>query len=325
MAVPRPALAVLFLAVLALPAQGAEIDSVTGRPAHLDDSMRRIDARINAWIRAGVEAANRKGRACDEAQLYKQVKKAISTPFIGHWVAEELNHAEDLDRRRTRFEDSIYRDLGFFDAISVHLKDLSAVVRLRDHVVGVDKIGHFLVQGWKYFEIAYRDGDGVEAALAWGEHSERTYFGLYTTGIYSYADLAVNFDGMRFWLRLLGRERDPLGKRCLFNRPYVRCSRRLWIGKRRWRVGRKAHLSDYVSGAWDEGVNCSRYRNAEIEALVVAQIREREEADLANYRCPMAADACAAAREGYGPYAERLLHPRCFAEEPPPQPWWRFW
>ncbi len=308
-----------------LPVRGAEIDSVTARDEPLRNSAGRMNARINGFLRDGVERANQRDRSCDPADLYRQIRKAIVSPFIGHSLAEDLNGAEDLDRRRVRFDESIYRDLGVFEALSVHLKDLSAVIRLGDHLIGVDKFGHFFVEGWKYFEIAYLDGKAIDAAMAWGDRAERTYFGLYTTGIYSYADLTVNFAGMRFWLRVLGQAQDPLEPGRRFNRPYVSCGKRFWSRKPYWRVKRRFRVQHYLSGAWDEAKNCSRYRNAEIAALIRGRVQEQEVIHSEVYACPVDPNECVYARERYGPRAERLLHPRCLVAEPVPRPWWKFW
>ncbi len=153
---------------------------------------------------------------------------------------------------------------------------------------------------------------GIEAALAWGEFTERTYFGNYTTGVFAFADLVANFEGMRFWLRLVGDAADPIatGKRAI--RPHVECRRRFWLfGERRWRLVRKLRLAHYVSPVWDEAVNCPAYRNPKIEARVRERIAALGEESDVDYTCPIKPDACALARERYGKYAERLLHPDC--------------
>jgi hypothetical protein len=304
-------------------ARSAEIDSVTSRRIELEDATQHLDGWTNERLRRGVESANARAADCDEEQLYAEIRKAISSPFIGHLVAEELNADPQLDSRRVPLGWSIYRDLGLFDAVSVHWKNLSAVVRVGDHLVGVDKLGHFFVQGWKYYEIAYRDGQDIPAAASWGERSERTYFGLYTTGVYSHADLIANLEGMRFWLRILGGARDPFDDGFFRNRPYVECRRRLFFGKKRWRVRRKVRLRDYVTGAWDEAVNCSDYRSPEIRAAVEHRVAEQGLLEGVSYTCPVDPGACAGARRRYGELAERLLHPRCLAAEPESQPWWR--
>ncbi|MBW2274168.1 MAG: hypothetical protein JRG96_12920 [Deltaproteobacteria bacterium] len=321
----REIVAVTLALAVALPAWGAEIDGVTSRRVVLGDSTRHLDRWTNERLRRGVDRANARGEACDEEALYDELRRAISSPFIGHLVAEELNADPELDSRRIPLRDSIYRDLGLFDAVSVHVKNLSAVVRMSDHVVGVDKLGHFFVQGWKYFDIAYREGDGVPAAASWGERSERSYFGLYTTGIYSHADLVANLEGMRFWLRILGDAADPLDEGYFRNRPYVACRRRLVFGERRWRVRRKVRLRHYVTGAWDEAINCCDYRSPEIRALVEGRIEEQASLDGVSYACPLEPAACVAAKERYGALADRLLHPRCLAAEGQRRPWWKFW
>ena len=307
-------------------ATAAEIDSVTPRSIELRDSGARMDAWVNERLREGVRRANEQGGGCDEHELYQQLRWAISFPFIGQLIAEELDKAEGLERAHVRFDESVYRDLGVFDAISVHLKDLGSVIRIDDHLVGVDKFGHFFVQGWRYFDIAYRNEAGIEQALEFGERSERTYFGLYTTGIYSYADLSVNFEGMRFWLRVLGAQPDPLESGYFFNRPYIACGKRLaWFGERRWRIKRRVRLAAYLGAAWDEGTNCSRYRSPEIQQPIAARVRELELRDGVDYSCPIEPDGCLRAVDRYREHARRLLHPRCADAQAAPRRGWWFW
>lgn len=320
------AVSMLAPASIASPIRAAEIDSLTDRAVVLDDSSTALERRLNDALETGVARANQVSSGCDdEAVLYRELRRALATPFIGHVIAESLNEDEALDRRRIWREDSIYRDLGLLDNVSVHWKDLSAVVRVGETLIGVDKIGHFVVEGWEYFETAYLDGEGVAAAMDWGERTERTYFGTYTTGVFSYADLVADFEGMRFWLRVLGRADDPLGAGWRDGRPYVSCARRFWIaGEKRWRLSRKLDLDRYVTPVWDEAVNCCSYRNEEIAALVRARIAELSEATGADYTCPIDPDVCARARERFGAWAPRLLHPSCLAVPSPARPWWRF-
>ncbi len=316
---------ILVLVAISSPARGAEIDSLTDRAVLLEDSSRALERRFDEAFAAAVERANRASTSCDEQVLHRELRDALAAPFIGHVIAESLNDDDRLDRRRVRRADSIYRDLGLTDNVSVHWKDLSAVIRVGDVLVGTDKLGHFVVEGWKYFEIADLEGDGMTSAMAWGERSERTYFGLYTTGVYSYADLTVDFEGMRFWQHVVGRAEDPLDAGWGSDRPYVKCRRRFWIvGARRWRVARDFDLSRYVTPVWDEAVNCCRYRNAEIESRVTARISELSESTGVDYTCPLDADACAQARERYGEWAPRLLHPDCLRAPPEPRTGWSF-
>lgn len=318
-------LTIVFLVSIASPTRSAEIDSLTGRRVTLADSSDALERRLDEALEAGVLRANQASAGCDENALYRELRRALATPFIGHVIAEALNEDETLDRRRVRRLDSIYRDLDLLDNLSVHWKDLSAMVRVGDVLMGVDKLGHFVVEGWEYFEIAHLDGKGIAAAMEWGERSERTYFGRFTTGVHSYADLVANFEGMRFWLRVLGRADDPLDTGWRSGRPYVTCRRRFWFaGERRWHLSRKLDLADYVTPVWDEAVNCCSYRNEKIEALVLARIAELSKADNVDYACPLDPDGCARARQRFGEWAPRLLHPTCLAAPSPARPWWRF-
>lgn len=316
----------LLLLASATPLRGAEIDSLTGRERELADSSEALERRLNDALRAGVARANQASAVCDEEALLRELRGALASPFIGHVLTQTLDADEALDRRRVRRVDSVYRDLGLLENVSVHWKDLSAVVRVDDSLIGLDKIGHFVVEGWSYFETAQLDGEGIAAALAWGEGTEDTWFGRYTTGVRSFADLVANFEGLRFWLRVRAVAPDPLDGGWRSERPYVHCGRRLRLfGERRWRLARELELDDYVTPVWDEAVNCSSYRNAEIEARVKARIAELGEAAGVDYTCPVDPEACAEARERYGRWAPRLLHPACLEADPPEPPWWQIW
>jgi hypothetical protein len=318
-------LTILLLAAIASPARSAEIDSLTGRTTPLADSSDALERRLDEALEAGVLRANQTSEGCSEDSLYRELRRALASPFIGHVIAEALNQDESLDRRRVRRVDSIYRDLELLDNLSVHWKDLSSVVRVGDVLIGVDKLGHFFVEGWEYFEIAHLDGEGIAAAMDWGERAERTYFGLLTTGVHSYPDLVANFEGMRFWGRVLGPADDPLDTGWRTRRPYVTCQRRFWlVGERRWHLSRGLDLADYVTPVWDEAVNCCSYRNQRIESLVRARISELSEAAQVDYTCPLDPAACARAQKRYRDWAPRLLHPTCLAAPSPARPWWRF-
>ncbi len=83
---------------------------------------------------------------------------------------------------------------------------LSPTIRMFDIEFGTDKIEHLLQQGWSYYEIRRAElakgktnADADKKAIEWGKLSERTYYGLLSSGVYSNADLVANFVGMRFY------------------------------------------------------------------------------------------------------------------------------
>ncbi len=86
---------------------------------------------------------------------------------------------------------------------------LSPTVRLYGTEFGTDKIEHLLQQGYKYYKIyndAVADGktskEATQKAVKWGQRTERTYFGMLVSGVYSNADLYANYAGMKFYLGL---------------------------------------------------------------------------------------------------------------------------
>ncbi len=207
------------------PVLAAEIDSVTTRRIPLDDSLAAINEIFNRRLSAGVMEANLRQtdvanlephEVCDEERLYSEIRKAIFDSLIPRWGLRGY----DLDRQLREqlsatsyslpLNDSIYRDIGYLEGFSLRLKELSDVVKVDGHLIGLDKLGHFFAEGWEYFEQTHRKNATVEQAIQWGSRQEAGKFGYATTGVYSYADLVANFNGWRFWNEIVGSRDDPL-------------------------------------------------------------------------------------------------------------------
>ncbi len=308
----------------------AEIDSVTTRRVHLDDSLQAINAIFNQRMMEGIAKAN--GRRddfedltseefCDEDILYAELRKAIYQSFTASWGLKGYSLDKQLrellaDRSYSlSLNDSIYRDISYVEGVSLNIKELSDVVRISGHLVGLDKLGHFFAEGWQYFELTREEGKNIEQDLQWGKEQEAGKYGYTTTGIFSFSDLVANFNGLRFWNRVLGKNNDPLQGFVanLFDRPYVTCDiqvvasfRHMKIVKA-WERNRKFDLSVYLDGVWDEGNNCNSYADPLIEAKVSQRIGEVD----SQFNCPFIPEICLEAREKYGKYAKQLLHPYC--------------
>ncbi|MFZ1700828.1 MAG: hypothetical protein WBO10_06615 [Pyrinomonadaceae bacterium] len=117
----------------------------------------------------------------------------------GKWFREQKFNGSP-DRYKVSYGDSIYVFMPLDYAT------LSPTVKLYGSEFGTDKIDHFFQQGHKYYTI--RDSGlkkrktAVEAekkAVKWGQRTERTYFGLLVSGVYSNADLFANYVGMKFY------------------------------------------------------------------------------------------------------------------------------
>jgi hypothetical protein len=318
----------------------AEIDSVTTRGIYLENSRAIINQIINQRIKEGVTNANKtssikqivgdlevfkRKEYCDEDTLYKELRKAIFNSNTVAWGLKGYDvdmQLRDLLRETSyalSLNDSIYRDINYIEGISLNLKELSDLVNIQGYLIGLDKIGHYFAEGWHYFEMTALNDKSIYEALAWGRKKEAGLFGYTTTGVFSYADLVANFNGMRFWNKILLKRDDPIKGRIanLLNRSYVSCSIQiissLKAGEivKAWEVNAKFDISDYIDGSWDEGNNCNSYEDPVIEEKVTKRIYKVDP----NFSCPCQPEECSLARNKYDEYSRFLLHPRCLRDQ----------
>ena len=310
--------------------KAAEVDSVTPRRVHLEDSLQVINAIFNQRMMEGITKANdRRGNIealtakefCDEDILYAEMRKAIFLSFTAFWGLKGYSLDKQLrellaDRSYSlSLNDSIYRDINYIEGFSLNISELSDVVRVSGHLVGLDKLGHFFAQGWQYFELTQEEGGNIEQALQWGKEQEDGKYGYTTTGIFSFADLVANFNGLRFWNRVLGKNDDPLlgFVANLLDSPYVTCNIQVVASLKHmkivkaWEYNKKFDLSVYIDGVWDEGNNCNSYADPVIEEKVSLRTVEVD----SQFKCPFIPQICLEAREKYGKYAKQILHPYC--------------
>jgi len=318
----------------------AEIDSVTPRKIKLDNSLTLINTIINQRIQEGIQNANAQQSAidyindtddegedveqygaCNEDVLYTELRKAIFQSFTASWGLKGYDLDKQLRSLLARqsyslsLNDSIYRDIDYIEGFSLNLKELSDVVNIDGHLIGLDKIGHFFAEGWQYFELIHYDDYKIEQALEWGRQQESGKFGYSTTGIFSFADLVANFNGLRFWNKILLKENDPLKGAFanFFDRPYITCDIQIIdsIKSRKivkaWEFNTRLDMSDFVDGSWDEGNNCNSYDDPIIEGKVSARIKNVSP----DFSCPFVAEYCLEAQNKYGDYAKYVLHPYC--------------
>lgn len=326
--------AIVVTAVLALvvpiAAKASEVDSVTPRKIHLENSLDTINRIFNARLKEGVAEANLRqsdvadmasDEFCDEQDLYVELRKAIFQSFTASWglkgyeLDKELRELLAEKSYSLSLNDSIYRDIDYLEGFSLNLKELSDVVRINGYLVGLDKLGHFFAEGWHYFEMTQEDGKTLVEALTWGKEQERGKFGYVTTGIFSFADLVANFQGWRFWNSIRKKNDDPLKGffHNLLAGPVVSCDLQvidsIRYGKivKAWELNGRFDLSEYIDGMWDEGNNCNSYADPVIEAKVAARITRVDP----DFSCPVHPGFCSKARKLYGSYAKYLLHPSC--------------
>lgn len=264
---PLKALIIILALTSATLSYTAEVDHFSlPEPVALRDSRLILNAEVEQRIDRALVRANRnephlKPRKmqrvpvrsrCNVDRLYESFQVLLARPLIGQ-VESYAEQSAFVERISIPFHDSIYRDFTWPHSPSLVLsKRLASIVRMGNVYVGTDKFGHFFTEGLSYFvEIELMYGS-LKDALLFGEWTESVYFGAETTGVFSFADLVANFQGLRFWNRILSKDFDPLTG--VSEPPYVVCEDDRWV------VGDTFDWLDYVDPAWDESVNCSLLR-----------------------------------------------------------------
>jgi hypothetical protein len=122
------------------------------------------------------------------------------------------------------------------------LMPLDPAMRSGDVLFGTDKLGHFFTNGLRQYD-RYLDerakGASEEAAVRRavfdGIREEQTWLGLYPSGIFSFADLEANHQGLLFY-RSLCEGPSPV----------------LVRGASGWKLARAFDIAQWVSPCWDE-------------------------------------------------------------------------
>ncbi len=133
-------------------------------------------------------------------EVYKRLGYGIiAFAKAGSWMDSHRFRSQPA-RFKTPYRHSIYASL------STNYFTISPTVNLYGTSLGTDKIAHFFQQGYTYYKVYTRELskgstelDAREKATAWGRMTEHTYYGTLVGGVFSNADLAANYAGMKFY------------------------------------------------------------------------------------------------------------------------------
>lgn len=248
-------LAALALAWLAsAPAQAYETDQLSHRARPLVDAREAANAQMNALLERAVGLANGEG-ACEAddaraAELARRHLHQLTSPRVrvptrpparksGFGVYSGWLETAEIDRIGFVPRDDIFRNQTPWQSFILTFAGPSSTIELAGVRMGTDKIDHFLDTGFYYWRWSDQ-GAELERALRLGTATERTFYGLLTSKTFSYADLAANADGMRFYAQLA----DPGG--------HVARDARGCLS-----VARPFDWAEWVSWEWDELLNPS--------------------------------------------------------------------
>lgn len=239
--------------------EAAEIDHYSLPSQAIPDSAPIVHKKIQNYLQEAIKEANLQG-LCREDVLYEKMRLYFNNHTKGQ-LAKDIIYDESFPSVRMKLGKSVFRDWSVFNGFLLgrdKAKEsplaLGPIMRISDHVIGTDKIEHFFGSGFRYFQRHHKKGKDLLKVLKRGVFLEKTILGgnFIATGVFSYGDLAANFNGMRFWNHVLQQDDDVLGRDQNLG-PYVSCSEGQWVQVK------EINLEDYLDDSFDESRNCSKF------------------------------------------------------------------
>ncbi len=285
----------------------AETDGFTNRYESNQDALPLINIEINQRMNNIVKILNQNYshfKRCDWDELHSQLGKHLRWPLQGQ-IEKYITDNGHISKSHLNISQSVYKNLSFIHFAPMKIGTFLGIgftppIYYNGLLIGADKFGHFLDEGYYYYHLVNKWNYSVEEVLDIGIFSENYLEGKLTGGVYSFADLAANYDGYLFWTDLLGPHTKPeLSK-------FFSCH--LGIFK----MYREIDLSEYVNAAWDEGMNCNEYRSEAMKNEVEKSIIELEAKNQKRFHCPVYVNLIGEMINRYGPHAKKILSPVLF-------------
>lgn len=292
-------ISLLSIVMISLQTMSTEVDSFTARNEAFVDARYEVNRVVQGYLIKALAEANKKS-SCDPWTFIDALAHQVHFNFFYGTIEKDLEKDRLLDKHTTKRRKSVYRDFNILEAPGLYFVKFAPLIKVNDVFIGIDKLGHFLDTGHEYFVRRYRKGHSIEELLTFGVKTEKTYFGMATTGIYSHADMAANFDGFGFWEQVTGgfgrATRDS----------YVKCHDNLWVQHRAF------DIKEYVNPAWDEAINLNRYKTEKMQRKMDKRMSKLAKRFGTSTLYQLTPSLCALMKERYGDAARTIVTPRCF-------------
>jgi hypothetical protein len=278
-------------------ASASEIDDTSTFYTATEDATAVLDLRVqNAFDKV---IATYSGECNVKAFAKAVAEELVSFRYYSGAFETFAARSPQVQRLMPPIPESIYRDSSFSGSIIGRTYGLDPTILLSGIRVGTDKLGHFMDHGYKLYEL-HQGGSSVRDVLKYATDEEDGAFGLLTTGIKSYGDIASAYDGFRFW-----KDVSAEGKT-----PYFKCEN----GK--ITKVRNFSFKEYVNFAWSEAVNCNEYHSWSFASEVKRNAQDFEKRDGRRYTCPVIPDICPTLYQHYEQFlpsvdAALLISPQC--------------
>ena len=221
------------------------------RPREID---ALLDARMNELLDDLLENL-REDMPQTAAERDELVREVFQHPYLPTLITpyeEWVKHEAPVPLYKVRDKGIFGHAVDYDDMRMTWYIELSPILQVSGVLMGIDKLGHFLAQGFTYYgqyqQLRATLPSNVCAAAIreLGHEQEFGQLGIATGGVYSFADLAANWAGMMFFLALF-EDIDVEGVK------HARYFER--GGPQGYRRVRDFHWSEYVTPDWDEVLN----------------------------------------------------------------------
>jgi len=202
---------------------GYELDKYTAKK--IEKALYKLNERIKSIdICLGIKDNRASNKDCSisrknreklvylrsEKALAKAVFKELGDGLIflsktSSWVEHHKFPLKPV-RYKTSFRRSIYV------TAPLNYMTLSSTIKIHGVEFGTDKIAHIFQQGYSYYKKYGRGlrkgltkNEALRKAVKWGQKTEKTYYGTWVSGVYSNADLAANYAGLKFYQGLTSK------------------------------------------------------------------------------------------------------------------------
>lgn len=286
---------ILISTVLSVSSWAKETDNLTDRYKRLEDSTEILDKEMNRRLQVLQTEANKQKISCDDPRSLRILFHELNGGrfFIGSMET----WAEDtptIPKRSMEAAGSVY-DGALSNGWIFNRLSLASTVKVNGELIGTDKLGHFIDQGFEFYTPYRRSGYDLYPALHSSLGSEKSHSGKKSTGVISYADSMANYHGILFY--------HSLGEG---SQSYFRCSQGQWTQIRQFT------WADYVDAGWDEGINCSDLASEKSQTQYLANIKKLEAKDKHSYSCPTSPASCGKLNARYpSKVAQFVISPTC--------------
>ncbi len=185
----------------------------------VEQANKNIAAEKNSWLPdlGETRLARQQSPAALAKCVRQQLPSALSLIENVEDSLEATNYRDVTSGRRLAYraekEESVYlHGPGVPDPRHYNrlLFMRCSTIKVHGHYFGTDKIGHFFAMGYHYYsayQAARLMGQTHELAMqkaadVCGWVTESSFLGITSTGIYSNADMATNYTGLKFYLNL---------------------------------------------------------------------------------------------------------------------------